>query len=192
VTSEPLSQWEIFTSTANSTPLRETPEWQRGEEFQTGLARYLQARGWGTVPVYDYDGGNNKAPKLDRRHGSLILPDLFAARAGVSVWCEAKRKTSATLTMITGQHETGIDARLYDHYRQVKNESGLRVFLFFGHDVENEVRHCEVDEFTPRFSPNFNRGRGGYFWPWAALHLLCPLTDVCGLIGEENDDITST
>jgi hypothetical protein len=160
---------------------RDNPQFQRGEEFERALSLYLQTRGWGVLPVYDYSGDDNKAPKMHRVDGGMVLPDLFTARAGKTFWCEAKRKTRADFTHITQRLETGIPLRLYREYQRVKAESGIDVWLFFGHERENEVRCTELDALKPRIYAGPKMSNGGMaFWGWDDLIRLCPLTDILG------------
>ena len=161
------------------TPFRENPKFKWGEEFERALSVYLQSRGWGVLPVYDYSGDEDKAPKMHRVGGGLVLPDLFAARRGTSCWVEAKRKTRTDLHRITNTVETGIPLRLYRQYEQVRDESGIDVWLFFGHEREDEVRCLKVGEIEPRIYAGSVMSRGGMaFFPWERLHFLCKLTDV--------------
>lgn len=161
------------------TRFRDKPEYQRGVDFEKALSRYLQKLGWGVLPVYDYSGAEDKAPVMHCGSSEgLILPDFFIAKAGKTFWAEAKRKDHADYTWITGHHETGINRRPYEHYCAVKKLSGIDVYLFFGHEAEDSVRYVEVDKHIPRWSRNFNHGRGGYFWIWDSLPELCKLSDL--------------
>jgi len=141
---------------------KERPEFIRGEQFERSLSWYLQARGWSVLPVYNYAGTEQKAPALEAHGGDLVLPDLLGARAGVVLWCEAKRKARADLTRVTGRLETGLSLRLLDQYREVKARTGIDVWIFFGHELEDEVRCCEIDKVRWRAMPQANgMGRGG-------------------------------
>lgn len=164
------------------TSFRENPKFKWGEEFERALSAYLQSRGWGVLPVYDYSGDEDKAPKMHKVAGGLVLPDLFAARRGTSCWVEAKRKTRTDLHRITNTIETGLPLRLLREYERVRDESGIDVWLFFGHEVENEVRCIRVGELEPRVYGGGRMSRGGMaFFPWDRLHRLCELTAVMPL-----------
>jgi len=68
----------------------------------------------------------------------------------------------ADLTRVTGRLETGLSLRLLDQYREVKARTGIDVWIFFGHELEDEVRCCEIDKVRWRAMPQANgMGRGG-------------------------------
>lgn len=161
---------------------RDNPQFKRGEEFERALSSYLQSRGWGVLPVYDYSGAEDKAPAMHvGAQDGLILPDLFVARAGVSHWCEAKRKTRADFTRVTQRLETGLPLRLYKHYGHVKERSGIDVWLFFGHEQEDAVRFTEIDALKPRLYHGHGMSYGGMaFFAWDELRELCSLSQVLG------------
>ena len=128
-------------------PFEERPETIRGRAAELAISRWLQQRGWRVLPAYDYAGqGERKAPKLEAipATASLVVPDLVAVRAGNARWCEVKWKQRADFTRITGRLETGIAARLWEHYRNVRVVSGLEVHLLFVHADEDEVRGAEL------------------------------------------------
>jgi hypothetical protein len=123
-------------------PFEERPETIRGRRAELAVSRWLQqTRGWHVLPAYDYAGqGERKAPRLEGLPTSLVVPDLLAARQGVSAWFEVKLKTHADYTYLTGRQETGIALRLWNHYLEVQALTGLRVWLVFVHEDEDEVR----------------------------------------------------
>ena len=164
--------------------LRDTHEFQWGESFERALSRYLQERGWGILPVYNYSGGDDRPPLLEivcenTLAAGVVLPDMLAAKEGHSSWIEAKRKTSGNYTRLLHRWETGFSLRLYKHYMSIGEGSGLPVYVFFGHDAEDEVRWTRLGELTPRIYEGPRMGpHGMVFFPWAALHFLCPMGDV--------------
>lgn len=179
-----------------SVRFRERAEFVWGEQFERALSTYLQARGWGVLPVYNFSGAeDDKAPLMcgpaDPYTGvvgaGLVLPDLLLARDGRSVFVEAKRKTRADFTRKTQRHETGISHRLYQHYEEVRCRTGLDVFLFFGHELEGEVRWCKLGDVPPRVYDGQKMGRGGMvFWGWEDdLAVLCSMAEVMALAQED-------
>lgn len=161
---------------------KDSKEYQYGAELEAALSDYLQRDGWYALEVYDCSGQNDdKAPAMFSENSHLILPDLFIVRQGRPPrWVEAKRKTHADFTRKTQQLETGLSLRLYRHYKGVKRESGLNVYIFFGHDKENQVRYCEVDAFpNPRTYSGTKMGpHGMVFFPWKELTFLCAMTEL--------------
>jgi hypothetical protein len=157
-------------------------------EYEIAVSNWLQRRGWLVLPAYDYSGkGESKAPKLLGVTRQLVVPDLLACRGGKSRWFEVKYKTEASETYSRGNRlETGIDLRLWKHYCQVREESGVEVWIVFVHRKEAEVRGLEIEDLQRhgvRESPRFNYGKGGVFFPWDGLQRLATLTEVLA----END-----
>lgn len=152
-----------------------------GREYEIAVSKFLQRRGWSVLPAYDYSGkGDSKAPRLMNMEGGLVVPDLLACRNGKTRWFEVKWKTRADFTRMTQRMETGVDGRLYQHYRQVKHQSGQQVWIVFVHIEEQQVRANEIGELDKivRYSPNFNNGKGGFFFPWDGIPLVATYDEV--------------
>jgi hypothetical protein len=109
--------------------------------FETGLAKgqlgeklvasWLQGRGWGIVPLYDYSGRyGDRAPSLQFKANGHVLPDLDACRDGRRVWCEVKTYRSAAFNRSMEALVHGIPRRLFDAYSLVGAQSGSPVFIF--------------------------------------------------------------
>lgn len=167
------------------TELRDTREFQWGEVFERALSRWLQRQGWGILPVYNYSGAdNNKPPLLEIVDGpvvgaGLVLPDMLGARGGQSQWFEAKRKTHADYTRCTDRLETGFSLRLYRHYCEVEKRSGLPVWVFFGHEEEDEVRFGALTKLSKRTYDGPRMGPSGMvFFGWDALTPLCTMSEL--------------
>lgn len=122
------------------------PQTIRSRKAERAISCWLQQRGWRVLAAYDYSGlSDDKPPRLEGTPKSLVVPDLLTARKKLCFWIEVKCKTEASYTYITGRMETGLNFRLWDHYQQVMNETGIPVWIFFVHDEEDEIRGHRID-----------------------------------------------
>jgi hypothetical protein len=118
---------------------------RREEEFRVSVdfgrmgerlvARWLQSRGWGVVPSYDYTGSNgDKAPRLMFETHGFSVPDLDACKDGARRWLEVKAYHGP------GENErlrsAGKDARVhaiikrhFNQYLEVERQTGTAVVL---------------------------------------------------------------
>jgi hypothetical protein len=156
-----------------------------GNRFEVMVAAWLKSRRFYLLPVYDYSGlGANKAPKLEAQtpYGSLVLPDLLVARDGGVKFVEVKYKDRADWTRITQRFETGINLRLWLHYRKVQVVSGIPVWLMFVHQQEDEIRGGWIDDLAalkPRKYEGQKMGRSGMvFFPWDGLKRQATLSEI--------------
>lgn len=151
--------------------------------YEKALATWFQRRfGAYVLPTYDYSGlQENKAPKLMSASAGLVIPDLLLCRNGKTTWAECKWKTNADLHRKTGHFVTGINARHFSHYKQVKNISGCDVVIMFLHILEGEMRGDEIDALPEvhHLYEGKMMGKGGMvFWQWDKLRRWCHLEDV--------------
>lgn len=138
------------------------PQLLRGRAAEQAAARWIQIK-WDALilPVYDYCGlEGGKAPKLQGASESLVTPDLLVVRRGFS-WCEVKLKETATFFRIKGRWETGIETRLWRQYQLVAERTGVRVWIMFLHEEQDEalIQDIAVLATDQRDSFIFQRGR---------------------------------
>jgi len=156
---------------------------------EIAVAAYLMMRGWLILPVYDYSGlGEGKPPKLTARESedSLICPDLLCAKNGLIRWCEVKYKERCDWTRVVQRRETGINKRLWEHYQQVEQATGIATWIVFAHGQENELRRGLLSLLA---RPGHHRlylgdkmGKDGMvFFSYDELSLICPLSDIIDL-----------
>jgi hypothetical protein len=152
-------------------------------EIERSVARWLMARGWLCLPVYDYSGlSSEKAPKLEAfaSEDSLVTPDLLVVRGGVLRWVEVKFKTSADVYRRTGSLDTGISLYLWQAYERVQRASGAQAWLAFAHRTEGVITlnsWREMDALSPRLSNGPDPG-GSVFWPLEKLRVVAAYADV--------------
>jgi len=107
---------------------------QIGEGY---IAMWLRKRGWNVLPVYEKEIDTGKGPRLfmaeASRHKELIAPDLLAIKNGNFMWVEAKRKTRFSWYGNGNYWVTGIDKRHFSDYLQVRDETGIPIWLMFLH-----------------------------------------------------------
>lgn len=142
-------------------PFDQRPETVRGRRAELAVSLWLQrTRGWHVLPAYDYAGqGEKKAPRLEGLPQSLVVPDLLGAKDGMTAWFEVKLKTHADYTYMTGRRETGIALRLWNHYLEVQALTGLRVWLVFVHEEEDEIRTGDLVTLSIAACPHGERLR---------------------------------
>lgn len=171
------------------------------KQFEKAVAAWLQRRGWLVLPTYDFSGkDDDKAPKLMAQQWSksLIVPDLLACR-GETHWVEVKYKTHAEWTWMTQRYETGLNLRLWDHYREVWRVSGIKIWIVFVHRDEAEMR-CGDIEYLNKLRRVYRGDKmspgGTIFFPWEKLHRLAGLDEVLQASGDDfggkNQAITSS
>lgn len=159
----------------------------QGREIEKAVAAWLMARGTKILPVYDYSGlADGKAPKFTaaKISESLVVPDLLGAKSGHCIWFEVKYKHHADFTRKTQQFETGISYRLWMHYQQVEQESGIPVWLLFAHYKENELRGERLSSLkgNARIYNGPKMGSSGMvFFNYRSLKRFAALTDIIAL-----------
>ena len=109
-----------------------------GEEGEHLVASYLMSKGVTVAPLYQYQR-HNTAPFLlsidsgiSKKH---ILPDLSCYKDGKAFFVEVKRKNQWWVNHLGGFNETGVDARLWEHYKDIALDTKCDVFLFFLHET---------------------------------------------------------
>lgn len=94
------------------------------------VSTWIQSKGYGVIPSYDYTGKeNNKAPKLMFAESGFVVPDLDIAFRGRRFWVEVKTYYHAPLNRKHGINVHGIPRRLYEDYLQVERSTGCLVYL---------------------------------------------------------------
>ncbi len=111
------------------------------------IARWLRAREWSVLPVYEMDIDSGKGPRLFMPDRPVVATDMFVFRQGDALWVEAKTKTVFTWRRLPPgpQWETGIDLRHYREYQTIDEHTPWPVWLLFLHTQsepdERDVRH---------------------------------------------------
>jgi len=145
-------------------------------DYQRQLARCFANTGY-TVAEVSNDA--SFAPFLHVQGGDRITaPDLilFGSRWRVPCYVDAKLKTEAPLNRNAGVRTTGINASHHRAYLRVQEATSQPVFLFFGHQKENEVRACWVSEETV---PAMGAAAGEMiYWNYDHMTLVCTLDEV--------------
>lgn len=106
---------------------------QFGKVGESAIARWMRARGWYVLPIYEKELGEGKGPQLYTPDTALIGTDMLVFRGDKTLWIEAKHKSAFTWHRITGRWTTGIDMRHYDHYCRIDDETPWPVWLLFLH-----------------------------------------------------------
>lgn len=151
-------------------------------QIEMAVGAWLIRRGWSVLPVYDYSGlADGKAPKLDNGAGGIVTPDLLASKAGETRWVEVKFKARADWTHLTQRLETGINLRLWNHYKTILAETGIDVWLVFVHEAEDLVCGQNMTWLSQRAREYTGKkmGRDGMvFFPLGELKVFCRMSDI--------------
>jgi hypothetical protein len=114
---------------------------QRSDErFQRSLERgrlgelltvsWLQSRGCGVVPCYDFCGSNGeKAPRLQFKDNGLVIPDLDVCSNGKRWWLEVKTYRAPAWNARNRCLVHGITSRLRKQYDLVSVATGTDVLI---------------------------------------------------------------
>lgn len=147
------------------------------------IAEWFKRHGHVILPTYAFSAAG--APKLEAfcAEDSIVNPDLLVARRGLMFWVEVKLKTSVTRYRIGGTDDTGIDRRLWLHYRACAEATGAKVFLAFAHEDLDAVYLDDTDrlDLIKRVDPTDAMAKGGMvFWRVDMLTWLSTLHNVRG------------
>jgi hypothetical protein len=153
-------------------------------DAETPVAEWFKRHGAKVLPVYQYNGDG--APKLEAFSSadSEVLPDLLLARRGILEFVEVKLKARASETYVrSGQKETGISQRLFEHYMRVRKSSGARVYISFVQEEEGIVTCDDIDNLKShqnmrRYDGDKMDLGGMLFWPLYELTQIATLEDV--------------
>jgi hypothetical protein len=176
-----------------TTPFQQTlAQGQIGEGL---IACYLRKRGWTILPVYEKEIDNHKGPRLFLPYGEteLIAPDLLGMKGQQIRWFEAKSKGTATFYRKKWEWQTGIDKRLYCHYKQVQELTTWPVWLLFlqhntvANNAPVDADPCPTGLYGCPINQQYSN-EGYYdtpgkrhnmvYWSIADLRKLAPLVDV--------------
>jgi len=105
-----------------------------GEEGEHEIARYLIEHGVTLLTLYQFD--KQHSPYLINSESKIIAPDLFCYGKDAFF---AEVKTKRRWISYKGVRETGIDSRAFESYKQVQEETGKKVLLFFNHKVQEPL-----------------------------------------------------
>jgi hypothetical protein len=155
-----------------------------GEVIERSVAGMFQRTGMHVIPSFDWSGkDDNAAPTLQGPDGRCaVLPDLQCFKKGQHCWLEVKFKSERTLHRMTNTLCTGINWRLFDHYRDVEDETGAEAYLLFVHADTGEMRGDVVTSLERYPHHDYSgdvMGKGGMlFWQYDELPLWGSLSAV--------------
>ena len=165
-----------------------------GKKGESLIARYLLARGYSVLPIYEKTDCEHKGPVLfSPISGALTVPDMLAFKGAHVLWIEAKYKGAFTWHRNTGEWVTGINLHHYQQYLTIQNERPeWPIWLLFLHGdgiakdtpegmkspaglFGNALAYLHENEHHR----HANYGTSGMvYWSVDALKFLAPLADV--------------
>jgi hypothetical protein len=102
-------------------------EW--GKKAEKEVENELYANGYSIIRSYDYNGDDNKSPRMFSIADDNVLPDLDCSKNGERYWIEVKRYSTSPINRALGEKVHGLKRRLYNDYIIVENKTGNKVFL---------------------------------------------------------------
>jgi hypothetical protein len=100
---------------------------------------------------------------------------------------KSKSSTGTPFPNNPNYRTTGIDLTYWQHYQQVRQITGLPVFIYFVHYNQGEVRSASLEELNvhpQKFENNWCYGKGGMvFWNYDSLCLIGRINDSGEIIG---------
>ena len=117
-----------------------------GRAGELAVARFLQQKGFGVIPCYDYSGpGGAKAPRLQFATNGFAIPDLDVCKEGKRLWVEVKTYRAAAMNRKLGELVHGIESRLFRHYMVVREHTGSPVWIAI---LERDTRDLVVADMS--------------------------------------------
>ncbi len=104
-----------------------------GKVGEGRIARWLIAKGYSVLPIYEKERETGKGPVLYSADGVAVAPDMVVYKGAVVKWLEAKTKSSFSWHRISGEWRTGIDLRHYEEYLKVARAAPWELWLLFLH-----------------------------------------------------------
>lgn len=121
-----------------------------GRDAELAVSQWLKQRGNYVIPSYDYQGAENKAPRMSGLNAAHVVPDLDVAKDGNRFWIEVKRFNDSPINRKLGERVHGLKDRLYREYLSIQMITGCPVFLIV---VENfgggQILAARLDSLTP-------------------------------------------
>jgi hypothetical protein len=107
------------------------------------------------LPVYEIGEQQHKGPQLFSCDGDFVAPDMLAFKSkGPILFVEAKHKNAFTwsrrqhqFSPAADRFETGIDGKHFQDYQQVKDETGVPLWILFLQDGR-AAKDAPVDKPT--------------------------------------------
>lgn len=102
-----------------------------GRIAESKISEWLQKCGNVVSDMTNTKGLPGTGPRVFTKFGALVTPDFLVAKGGRANWVEAKHKSAFTWYRKKRRWVTGIDISKYEHYRRVRDGSGIPLWLLF-------------------------------------------------------------
>jgi hypothetical protein len=127
--------------------MKSSPAGDFGEAGEELLRAWLKGQGYYFVPASLIHCGG--APALEGHLRKFVLPDILAARDGVSAWVEVKTKARGTWNQKRQRWETGCALRHWRDYVAVQIATGIPGALAFVHTQEARLYFGRFNDIGP-------------------------------------------
>ena len=116
-----------------------------GEEGEHEVAKYLISKGVNVLPLYQFM--NDHAPYILSTERKVVSPDLICFRKDCFM---VEVKTKNQWVKFNGTVETGIDRRLYNHYKTIQELTRKEVYVIFNHKTQEPLGYfmAELNNYT--------------------------------------------
>jgi hypothetical protein len=118
-----------------------------GQDGEHEVAQMLINKGIVIMPLYQFVADH--APYIITENmEKIVSPDLICFANNGAFMVEVKTKNQ--WVSFNNINETGIDARLYRHYLQIKTATKTNVWLFFNHKTSGEtgIFYVQLEKYT--------------------------------------------
>lgn len=148
--------------------------WALGRKWEELACAWLKTQGYLVLPTANLSKGpEGAAPAFEGADNKrVIVPDILACRDGKATWIEVKMKEAPSFTRMTGRWETGIPERMWQHYLDMQQKTGIKVTLLMIHTQRALVHTAQLDDiarFTRLYSGNACSPGGMRFLPYDLL-----------------------
>lgn len=109
--------------------MRFSQAWKAGRAGEEQARSWLMEGGWYVVPMADINSSRQRAPMLEGKVASIVLPDLAVYGKGIQRWVEVKTKRQASYTRALHRYEHGVELPNWEAYMRCEVESGAEGWL---------------------------------------------------------------
>lgn len=142
-----------------------------GIEGEREVAEIFIKNGYSILPMFQFKELNS-APKIIKQNNTeLISPDLILFKNNKTLFVEVKKKNRWVKN--NNILETGCDYRLYTHYLDIVNNTGINLIMVFNHVNTPPLGIYYINIKTPgRFWDGNNTFNQMYFFNYKDLKTL--------------------
>jgi len=104
-----------------------------GQQGEAEIEQLLIKKGYTILPLYQFDADH--APYIHSNEDEINSPDLICFKDKKITYVEVKTKNK--WMRYYDLVRTGFDIRQYNHYKRLKEVTGIDLYIFFNHKKES-------------------------------------------------------